>query len=248
MTSPHRRFLVVNADDFGLSEGVNAGILRAHDQGIVTSASLMVRQPAAPNAAAAARSRPQLSVGLHLDLGEWEFRDGGWATVYEVVPGDDPAAVAAEVARQVESFCRLMGRPPTHLDSHQHAHRAEPLRSAAQSLSARLNIPLRHFTPAVRYCGDFYGQGGKGEPLPHLITPAALVRTISSLGPGVTELCCHPGDDSTLASPYRDERRLELAALCDPNVRGALRAQAVELISFVDLAAALVPSPRSEEG
>jgi predicted glycoside hydrolase/deacetylase ChbG (UPF0249 family) len=248
VTPPHRRYLIVNADDFGLSEGVNAGVLRAHDEGIVTSASLMVRQPAAPDAAAAAKARPRLSVGLHLDLGEWEFRDGRWATVYEVVTGDDPGAVAAEVERQLESFCRLMARPPTHLDSHQHAHRGEPLRSAAQSLSARLNVPLRHFTPAVRYCGDFYGQGGKGEALPHLIAPAALVRTISSLALGVTELCCHPGDDAALRSAYRDERRVELAALCDPAVRTALRAHSVELISFVDLAAALVPSPLAGEG
>jgi predicted glycoside hydrolase/deacetylase ChbG (UPF0249 family) len=177
-------------------------------------------------------------VGLHLDLGEWEYRDGGWATVYEVVPGDDAAAVAAEAERQLESFCRLMGRPPTHLDSHQHAHRAEPLRSAAQGMASRLNIPLRHFTPAVRYCGDFYGQGGKGEPLPELITPVALARTVSSLEPGVTELCCHPGDDAALPSAYRDERRVELAALCDPAVRTALAAQSVELISFLDLSPA----------
>jgi len=238
MTNPHRRHLIVNADDFGLGEGVNRGILRAHDEGIVTSASLMVRQPAAASAAAAASSRPRLSVGLHLDLGEWEFRDGGWSTVYEVVPADDPAAVAAEVARQLDSFVRLLGRPPTHLDSHQHVHRSEPLRSAAQALAARLNIPLRHFAPAVRYRGDFYGQGGKGERLPQAITPDALARIITSLAPGVTELCCHPGDDATPPSAYCDERRVELATLCDPAIRSVLDEQAVELVSFLDLASA----------
>src|SRR5437764_15380237 len=81
----HGRSLIVNADDFGLSEGVNRGILRAFDDGIVTSASLMVRQPAAASAAGEAALRPELSVGLHLDLGEWVFRNGSWETVYEVV-------------------------------------------------------------------------------------------------------------------------------------------------------------------
>src|SRR6266568_9642133 len=54
------RYLIVNADDFGFSEGVNRGILEAHDKGIVTSASLMVERPAAVEAADRARERPRL--------------------------------------------------------------------------------------------------------------------------------------------------------------------------------------------
>jgi len=67
-----QRLLIVNADDFGLSDGVNRGIVEAHERGIVTSASLMVWHDAARAAAAYARGRPQLDVGVHLDLGEWE--------------------------------------------------------------------------------------------------------------------------------------------------------------------------------
>lgn len=226
------RHLIVNADDFGLSEGVNAGILRAHDEGIVTSASLMVRQPAAPSAAAAAKQRPRLSVGLHLDFGEWVFRDGAWAALYEVVKADDAAAVAAEVSRQYETFTVLLGRPPTHLDSHQHAHCSEPLRSASQALASRLDVPLRHFAPGVQYCGDFYGQGGKGEPLPELITPAALAAVLRRLPPGVTELACHPGHDPTLPSVYRDERLTEVVTLCDPSIRSLLEDERIRLRSF----------------
>ena len=70
------RTLIVNADDFGLSPGVNAGVARTHEEGIVTSASLMVRQPAAEEAAAYARATPALGVGLHVDLGEWVWQDG----------------------------------------------------------------------------------------------------------------------------------------------------------------------------
>src|SRR5262249_22921163 len=62
------RYLIVNADDFGRSAGVNRGIIQAHEQGIVTSASLMVHWPAAREAAEYGRGRPGLSLGLHFDL------------------------------------------------------------------------------------------------------------------------------------------------------------------------------------
>ena len=67
------RYLIVNADDFGQSHGVNRGIMQAHRRGIVTSASLMVRWLAASEAAAYAREHPSLSLGLHVDLGEKIF-------------------------------------------------------------------------------------------------------------------------------------------------------------------------------
>ena len=65
------RAVIVNADDFGLSAGVNRGIAAAFEGGIVTSASLMVRPDAAAEAASYARLHPVLGVGLHIDLGEW---------------------------------------------------------------------------------------------------------------------------------------------------------------------------------
>ena len=235
MTPPQpqaARFVIVNADDFGLSAGVNRGIIRAHEEGVVTSASLMVRQPAAAEAARYARGRPLLSVGLHVDVAEWAYRDGQWAAVYEVVPSDDAASLAAELARQLESFRRLTGRDPTHLDSHQHAHRSDPLRTIAAAAAGQLRVPLRHFDSCVRHCGDFYGQTGKGEPMPDGITPDALARIIRSLPPGVTEVSCHPGDDPLLDSPYRHERLIEVQSLCHATVRASLEEAAVKLVSF----------------
>jgi predicted glycoside hydrolase/deacetylase ChbG (UPF0249 family) len=64
-----KRCLIITADDFGRSPGVNRGIIAASEGGIVTSASLMVRWPAAAGAAYA-RERPDLALGLHFDLGE----------------------------------------------------------------------------------------------------------------------------------------------------------------------------------
>jgi predicted glycoside hydrolase/deacetylase ChbG (UPF0249 family) len=228
------RFLVVNADDFGQSPGVNEGIVEAHEHGIVTSASLMVRWPAATEAAAYAREHPSLSIGLHFDLGEWAYRDGAWVRLYEVVPADDPAAVAGEAAQQLAAFHRLLGRDPTHLDSHQHVHREEPARSVLREIARDLEIPLRHETPHVHYCGDFYGQTAKGEPLSSAIGVEALLRLLEGLPPGITELGCHPGCGDSVAGMYRAEREEEVRTLCDPRVRAALAALRMELRSFAD--------------
>src|SRR5205085_11997778 len=67
--APGVRLLIVNADDFGLSRGVNEGIIEAHTGGILTSTSLMVWRPGAEHAAKVAAAHPALSVGLHFDDG-----------------------------------------------------------------------------------------------------------------------------------------------------------------------------------
>src|SRR5208283_4089174 len=65
--SPPRR-LIVNADDFGRSASINQAVIRAHREGILTTASLMVNEPACEEAVALARENPTLGVGLHLTL------------------------------------------------------------------------------------------------------------------------------------------------------------------------------------
>ena len=62
------RRLIVNADDFGRSPSINEAVIRAHREGILTSASLMVNEPAFEEAAVLARQNPRLAVGLHLTL------------------------------------------------------------------------------------------------------------------------------------------------------------------------------------
>ena len=228
--------LIVNADDFGLSAGINRGIIEAHERGIVTSASLMVRGAAAETAADYGRKQPRLSVGLHLDLAEWIYRDDAWSPLYEVVDLADRAAVENEVRGQLDVFIGLLGRPPTHLDSHQHLHRDEPLRSVAQQLAGELKIPLRHFS-AIQYCGSFYGQSAKGEPVPEAICVDALCGILCGVAPGLTELACHPGYADDVETVYRAERACEVAALCDPCVQQVVREKGIALINFATAAA-----------
>ena len=63
-----RRRLIVNADDFGRSSSINEAVIRAHREGILTTASLMVNEPACEEAVALAKENPRLAVGLHLTL------------------------------------------------------------------------------------------------------------------------------------------------------------------------------------
>jgi chitin disaccharide deacetylase len=229
----NKRYLIVYANDFGLSFGVNRGIIEAHESGIVTSASLMVRWPAAATAAAYAREHPSLGLGLHFDLGEWVYREGIWTTVYEGVPTDDHTAVAEEATRQLAVFRRLLGRDPTHIDSHQHVHRREPARSVLIRIARRLAVPLRHHSAGARHCGDFHGQTTKGVSLPNTISVDGLIEILVGLPSGVTELACHPGlGDNELKSTYRSERAEEVKVLCEPRVRAAILAKGNKLCSF----------------
>lgn len=227
------RWLVVNADDFGQSAGINAGIVAAYERGIVTSTSLLVRWPAAVHAPAWRARAPGLGFGLHVDVCEWALRGDDWVRLYEVVPEGDPSAIEAEVRRQLDRFRELMACDPTHIDSHQHVHRAEPLRAAVLALGADLGVPVRHFTPGITYRGDFYGQTSRGQPRHDDVRADALVRLLVELPPGVTELACHPAADvAGLETMYARERLIELQSLCDARVRRAVAEHGIHLCTF----------------
>jgi chitin disaccharide deacetylase len=242
------RWLIVNADDFGLSSGVNAGIIAAHERGIVTSASLLVRWPAAAEAASYAATRGKLSVGLHVDLGEWQCREGKWEELYRVVPADDAAAVRAEVRRQLDVFHKLAGGNPTHIDSHQHYHRDDPARTVVLEIAAELGVPVRDFAPGIRYCGGFYGQSAYGHPFPDGISRAGLLQLLEDLPPGVTELGCHPGLDDELRTMYCRERRHEVDVLCDAEIATAAGRLGIRLISFAEAASLAARQPVADSG
>jgi chitin disaccharide deacetylase len=231
------RTLVVNADDFGQSAGVNRGIIEAHERGIVTSASLMVLWVAATAAAAYARANATVSVGLHVDLGEWMWCGGTWQCRYQRVDLDNYHHVEREIRAQLGRCRDLLGRDPTHLDSHQHVHRREPVRSILTHVAHELGVPLRQVTPGIRYCGDFYGQTATGAQLPGSITIDALVWSLVNLEPGVTELACHPGYAEDLDTFYQRERSVEVSTLCADAVRTVIADQDIQLTSFHGLAA-----------
>jgi len=227
-----KRYLIVNADDFGMSPGVNRGIMKTHECGILTSASLLVRWSAAAEAASYGRRQDKFSLGLHVDLGEWVYRSGQWLPNYQLVNLKEAKAVEKEIASQVAVFLKLVGRAPTHLDSHQHVHRREPVHSILLQLANKFRIPLRFYNHKVQYCGKFYGQTTQGLPNPNILSVSGLLTILKTLPTGYTELGCHPGEANDVQTDYRAERIQEVKILCNPQVPKALAALNIQLRSF----------------
>jgi hopanoid biosynthesis associated protein HpnK len=131
--------LVVTADDFGASHTVNAAIARAHREGILTSASLMVTGAAFDEAVALARATPTLAIGLHLALADASpalpardlphlvgadgrlERDPARAGLRLAASGAARRELAREIAAQFERFAAT-GLPLSHVDGHHHLH------------------------------------------------------------------------------------------------------------------------------
>ena len=223
------RYLIVTADDFGLSPGVNRGILEAHRRGVLTSTSLMVLRPACDEAVALARECPDLSVGLHLDLGE-------------------SAGAVNAVRDQFVQFERALGRPPTHVDGHHDLHLSPEWLPQVLTYARRCGIPVRGRSSVARL-GRFYGQWG-GRTHPEQTSVESLIEILrTGLGDGVTELICHPGYvDPSLRSGYAREREAELATLCDPRVREAIRVAGARLVGFRDLPGLVRTAPANAAG
>jgi predicted glycoside hydrolase/deacetylase ChbG (UPF0249 family) len=213
------KYLIINGDDFGASHGINRGIVEAHQRGILMSTSLLVDTPWSLEAASLARAVPDLSVGLHVHL-------------RSVGQGWDGDSCRSQILRQWDCFARLMGCPPSHLDSHHNVHRDPRLLPAFLTVAQHYGVPLREHSSA-RYVSRFYGQWG-GQSHPEQISVEGLLRIVEAdVQDGVTELGCHPGYvDPDFSSGYATERAIELRTLCDPAVRPALAERQIHLVAF----------------
>ena len=219
------RYLIVNADDLGASPGVNRGILEAFERGIVTSASLMVDMPGAARFAARAGDAEGLSVGLHATL---KNEDAGLLL--------DTAGCRRELERQLARFEDLLGRAPTHLDSHHNVHLEPPLRELFEAVARERGLPLRGFSPAHYYPG-FYGQWDGKTHLEHVSAESLSQMLNAEVGEGVTEFGCHPGYiGDGFESSYLSEREAEVRTLCDPSIRARVEELGIHLINFSELA------------
>ena len=218
------KYLIVNADDFGASAGINRGILEAHVRGVLTSTSLMVNMPAVAAAVRSSRDYPGLSIGLHVN-----FTNESEGPVVDL---DDDEACRAELARQFEMFGDVMGCLPSHIDSHHHVHRRRNLLPLFQDLAARHRLPLREHSP-VRFFKRFYAQWDDDTHLDWIGTENLIRLLEAALCDGVTELGCHPGYvDPLFATLYNTEREVELQTLCDPKLRAWLTDAGVALVNY----------------
>lgn len=246
------RYLIVNADDFGLTPGVSAGILSAHRLGIVTSTTALVNGAIPPDQIRAAVDAG-IGIGLHvnLTLGAPITRapslvDGAGRFIRDArraAARAEAVEVEAEVAAQVDRFASLFGRPPTHLDTHHHVGLHPPVREVVLEWAARLGVPVRSQDSTARWRArsaqlatpdHFFGESGPGP----YWTPERTLAHLRRLPPGVSEFMTHPGycDDALSESRYGRQRETELIGLGSP-ARAAAAALGVILCDFRRLGA-----------
>ncbi len=242
--------LIVNADDLGRSPGINRGIIQAHRDGIVTSTTLMVNLEGAEEAFAAASACELLGIGLHVnlcygpalspDVNSLTGPDGNLERdLNRLSDRINPIDVDRETRAQLEKFRELAGRWPTHLDSHHHLLSWPACREPLIHIATEFDLPVRceladlkaqllqHQIPTTdHFEARFHGPGNT--------TVDRLLDILDSLGPGTTELMCHPGlaDQLHIDSAYTTEREAELSALIAPEVRKAIADNEIQLVNF----------------
>lgn len=240
--------LIVNADDFGLTRGVSAGILAARRHGIVTSTTVLVTAALDGELLAEARDSG-LGIGLHVNLtlgrpltGAPSLVDAAGRFVRDARQAAARAGakdVEREVAAQVDRFLALARRPPTHLDTHHHVGLHEPVSGVVLGAARRLGVAVRSQTAiargraraaGLRTPDHFFGESGPG-PCWSLARTLAVLRR---LPPGVSEFMTHPGwfDDALAYSRYGRQRETEMAGLGTPPARAAAAALGIALCHF----------------
>ena len=186
--------LIVNADDFGMTEAVNQGIVEAHDRGIVTSASLMATGDAFEHAVALATTRPRLAIGVHLTLTEQRPLTGSAAASLVGADGRFPphlvqfagqhvrgkvvlAQVRAELDAQIRRV-RDAGLAVSHLDGHQHVHVLPGIAAIVAELAAAHGIRSVRY-PAERVRAYMLGNLGNARRL----TEQVVLGAVCALSP-----------------------------------------------------------------
>ncbi|MDE3108544.1 MAG: hopanoid biosynthesis-associated protein HpnK [Acidobacteriota bacterium] len=186
--------LILNADDFGLTKGVNEGIIRAHQQGILTSATLMATSRAFDDAVARAKAAPKLGIGCHLVLvggspvaSPDEIRslvdeNGRFPRtlpqlVRKVSLGDvRPRDIDRELCAQIEKI-RRSGIEPTHVDTHKHTHAHPVVMNVLGRVAREMGI-TRVRKPAEDLTASWRSQKA-GERSWTQLASAAAVRAVT---------------------------------------------------------------------
>jgi predicted glycoside hydrolase/deacetylase ChbG (UPF0249 family) len=211
------KFVVFNAEDFGISPRVNKGIFEVLEDGrVVKSTSVLVNGPAASDAREL-NQIPNRTVGLHLDFtGEGR---GKWKRLVEIQRW--PMRIKFdEFRRQIDKFDHLTGRLPDHIDGHHNIQIYPGFRDNVNQFANDHNIMVRSvdYPLNLGFHGRRIWQGNLGRG----ITPDDAVKLLKRLPWGVTCFACHPGyvDEGLIfsGSRYINQRETELNTLRSPKL------------------------------
>jgi hypothetical protein len=250
--------VIINADDFGFTNGVTSGIVRTMCEGVVTSTTAM-----ACVAGADARLRrwaPTVPgcIGAHLQLTTGRaLSDPALIPTLCGLDGKFPSSKTNLSCARTEEivlewdeqfrFLRGLGIEPTHIDTHHHVHKLPHVFEAFCEIARRFQVPARALTRSMREelrranipCPDsmsveFYGGGLTSDRLLALLEQAIEAPD----PPAVIEIMCHPGvpcEELSHLSKYVQEREAEMEALCFPGLAKRLGERGFELVSYTTL-------------
>jgi predicted glycoside hydrolase/deacetylase ChbG (UPF0249 family) len=247
--------VIFNADDFGLSKGVNLGIIEAYQRGPVRSTTIMAGMPGFEHAVMLAKENPGLKIGIHLTLSDGNSVGG----VYRTLTDDDGhffpleqvdskaktgvtylTEIEAEFEAQIQKVLSA-GLMPDHFDSHQNTHNLPGVVTVFLELAKKDGVSARIFEKGLfpienedvkttdSFSSDFYDETA---------TPADLRRILSYSETGTLEIMCHPAFvDYGLfsSSTYNIKRAYELNVLTSPEVMDYMAQCRIEPCSFSDI-------------
>ncbi len=237
--------LIVSANGFGLTQGINRGIVAAHEHGIVTSTSLIATGPEFQHAVRMARQARTLDVGAQFVLWNKPGIPRRRLTMWRHAAGQSVEKIEGIFERQLDKVSAA-GISPTHVTTFGHIHTLPHVLLALETVARRAGIrwvrrPLIHWWSSGagvlrtdRITGLLLGPG---------MSRFWLAGEIEKLRPGLTELIVHPGKyDAALSRlPVRlkDGRERHLKALIAPEIRALLCLKGIHLTSYRECLAAL---------
>ena len=246
--------LIVNADDFGLTAGVSAGIVKSIANGVVSATTAMVCEPDFIENIQRFAGEIEGRIGLHLQLTDGTpcapletvsslINDHGrFPRSWRELGSPNADDIRREWHAQMERLCEL-GIQPTHIDTHHHVHRLPQIFEVFAEIAAAFGVPGRALTPRMAQALRSRGVAGAGyceirwpdsgfEPEKFL---SLVEQAFTIAGTHETvELMCHPGfcdEELSRKTTHAAGRYRELETLCDPRVGAGLRELGVEVIT-----------------
>lgn len=244
--------LIVNADDFGYSPGINLGIVAAHQNGILTSTTMMANMPGFDHGVELARQNPDLGIGVHLTL-----------TCGNPLLSDVPSLVENNVFRKISFYEKeflinpeelyreweaqikkiiAAGIQPTHLDSHHHVNRISPMKEVFIELAQKYQLPVRNnfgVPETIKTVNRFFTEFdsiSQSKDIWKEMTIQNLIQDCQIYG--TVEVMCHPGylDDIVMASSsFLDGRVFTVKELQNPTYKEVLEKNQVQFGTYRDL-------------
>lgn len=228
--------IIVNADDFGLTKGVNEGIIDAHLNGIVTRTTLIMNGFAVEEAVHLANKYPSLKVGVHLtctfgrplnekvafeltnESGNFKF-----TSIESTLTTNEARQIKKEWETQIEAF-KKTGLELDHIDSHHHVHGWLDLKDVILELGHQYNVPIRYVESLKEYPEnllteylwlDFYKDGVNKN----------LFEKLSELTYNSVEIMTHPAvvdEELKKISGYTSFREKETLLLKTMKLRNGM--------------------------